>query len=219
VRAPFRLDMLDARHGYVLDANAELFKTANGGRRWSRIETTGANVAVAAAFGDRKHGYLTDNTGRILTTGDAGRTWSRQYPFYDASEKSRTLVAANSRNGAIALVEGTNRIFSTSTAGRIGRSSRLTIRTSASKVRRGTVVRVTGRLSPATGIEQVTVLARVVGARGGTKWVSQQRPVSATGTFSSPWRITATTEFIARWSGDASHDGDAAPRRIVKLRK
>lgn len=219
VRAPFKLEMLDAKYGYVLDANAELFKTTNGGRRWKRIETTGANTAVSMAFGDRKHGYLTDNTGRILATSDAGATWARQYPFYDAGEKSPALVAANSRTGALTLVDGSNKIFWTQSIGRIGKPSKLTIKPSATKVRSGTVVRVTGKLSPATGIEQVTVLARVVGARGGTKWVSQQRPVSATGTFTSPWKITATTEFIARWSGDASHDGDAAPIRIVKLRK
>lgn len=214
-----RLDMLDAKFGYLLDANAELFVTKNGGKRWSRIETTGANVAVSMAFGDKRHGYLTDNTGRVLATADGGATWARQYPFYDSTEKSNTLVAANSRLGAIALVPGTSKIFSTTTMGRIGKSSILTIKPSATKVRSGTIVRVTGKLSPATGIEQVTVLARVVGAKGGTKWVSQQRPVSATGTFTSPWKITATTVFIARWSGDASHDGDAAPIRIVKLRK
>ena len=63
------------------------------------------------------------------------------------------------------------------------------------------------------------MLARVVGAKGGTRWVPQERTVSATGTFTTSWRITATTEFIARWSGDAAHDGDAAPLKIVKLRK
>lgn len=214
-----QLDMLDAKNGFLLDDRAELFNTKNGGKRWKRIETTGANVAISMAFGDKKHGYLTDNTGRVLATADGGATWARQYPFYDSTEKSNTVVAATSRLGAITLVPGTNKIFSTTTMGRIGKSSILTIKPSATKVRSGTIVRVTGKLSPATGIEQVTVLARVVGAKGGTKWVSQQRPVSATGTFTSPWKITATTEFIARWSGDASHDGDAAPIKIVKLRK
>ena len=63
----------------------------------------------------------------------------------------------------------------------------------------------------------MAVLARVVDAKGGTRWMSQERTVSATGTFTTSWRITASTEFIARWSGDASHDGDAAPLKIVTL--
>jgi hypothetical protein len=63
------------------------------------------------------------------------------------------------------------------------------------------------------------VLARVVNAKGGTRWISQERTVSATGSFTTSWRLSAATEFVARWSGDAAHDGDAARLVVVKLRK
>lgn len=214
-----RLDMVDDRYGYLLDANAELFATKNGGRTWKRLETTGANTAESMAFGDRKHGYITDNTGRVLATADAGATWSRQYPFYDQTGKSVSLVATTRRLSATTLVVGTNRVFTTGTGGRIGSSSQLTLAPSASKVRKNTIVRVTGKLTPANGTERVAVLARVVNAKGGTRWISQERTVSATGTFTTSWKITASTEFIARWSGDAARDGDAAPLAVVKLRK
>jgi photosystem II stability/assembly factor-like uncharacterized protein len=214
-----RLDMLDAGNGFLLDSNAELYSTRNGGGSWSRIETTGANVAVSMAFGDRRHGYLTDNTGRVLATSDGGATWVRQYPFYDSSGASNVLVASSGRQNALTLVQGTNRVFSTSSGGRIGSSSLLTIAPSSARVRSGSLVRVTGRLTPATGTERVTVLARVVGARGGTRWTSLERTVSATGTFTTTWKITAPTQFIARWSGDAAHDGDAAPLKTVGLRR
>lgn len=214
-----RIDMVDAKYGYLLDSKAELFKTTNGGKSWKRIETTGANVAISMAFGDRKHGYLTDNSGRVLATSDGGATWSRQYPFFDSTSESNSLIAAPGRLSALSLVSGTNRVFSTTTGGRIGSSSQLTITPSAKRARKGTVVRITGKLTPATGTERVAVLARVVNAKGGTRWVSQERTVSATGTFTTSWRMSASTEFIARWSGDFSHDGDAAPLRIVKLRK
>lgn len=213
-----KLDMLNARTGYLLDSNAELFKTTSGGRRWNRVETTGANTAVSIAFGDSKHGYIGDATGRILATADGGATWSRQYPFFDTTAKSALSIVGVSKLRAVALVKGTDHIFSTKTGGRIGRSSRLTITPSASKVRRGTVVPVTGKLSPATGVERVAVLARIVGAKGGIEWVTQNVTVSASGTFTTKWKVTAPTVFIARWSGDASHDGDAAPRKIVRLR-
>jgi 2-phospho-L-lactate transferase/gluconeogenesis factor (CofD/UPF0052 family) len=171
------------------------------------------------AFGDRKHGYLTDNTGRVLATADGGATWARQYPFYDANATSFALLAAPSKLSALTLVEGTNRVFGTTTGGRIGSSSLLTISPSAPKARMNAVVRVTGKLTPATGSERVAVLARITNAKRGTRWVSQERTVSATGTFTTSWRITASTEFIARWSGDSAHDGDAAPLAVVKLRK
>lgn len=214
-----RLDMVDPRKGYLLDSRAELFVTNTGGRTWTRIETTGANVAVSMAFGDFNHGYLTDNTGRVLATADGGKTWSRQYPFFDSNLTSNSLVAATDKLSAMTLVAGTNRVFSTTLGGRIGSSSRLTITSSASKVRKGTVVRVTGTLTPANGTERVAVLARVVNAKGGTRWTPIDRTVSATGTFMTSWRISASTQFIARWSGDAARDGDAAPLTVVKLRK
>lgn len=214
-----KLDMVDPKYGFLLDSKAELFSTKTGGKKWKRVETTGANVASSMAFGDRRNGYLTDNTGRVLATADGGATWSRQYPFYDATANSISLIAAPARRSALTLVSGSNRVFGTTTGGRIGNSSRLTITPSAKSARKGTVVRVTGKLTPATGAERVAVLARVVNAKGGTRWVSQERTVSATGTFTTSWRMSATTEFIARWSGDSSHDGDAAPLRIVKLRK
>ncbi|MBJ7353467.1 MAG: hypothetical protein JHC98_01450 [Thermoleophilaceae bacterium] len=214
-----RLDMVDAKYGYLLDSKAELFATRNGARSWTRVETTGANVAESMAFGDRKHGYITDNTGRVLATNDAGATWSRQYPFYDQSGQSNSLVATARKLSATTLVVGTNRVFTSDTGGRIGSSSHLTLSSSAAKVRKGTIVRVTGKLTPAVGTERVAVLARVRNAKGGTRWISQERTVSSTGTFTTSWRITAATEFIARWSGDASHDGDAAPLVVVKLRK
>ncbi len=214
-----KLDMIDSKYGFLLDSKAELFSTRTGGKRWTRMETTGANVASSMAFGDIRHGYLTDNTGRVLATADGGATWARQYPFYDALANSISLVAAPGRLAALTLVSGTNRVFGTTTGGRIGNASQLTITPSAKAVRKGTIVRVTGKLTPATGTERVAVLARVVNAEGGTRWVTQERTVSATGTFTTSWRMSATTGFIARWSGDASRDGDAAPLRIVKLRK
>lgn len=214
-----KLDMVSARDGYLLDDDAEVFVTRTGGRKWQRLETTGANSAVSIAFGDRRHGYISDATGRILATSDAGATWSRQYPFFDASNQSPIELAGYSSRGAIALVSGTNRLYATQTAGRIGNSSVLTIKPATKRVRKGTVVPVTGKLTRATGVERVAVLARVIGAPGGTAWVTQNVTVSASGTFTTKWKITAPTEFIARWSGDAMRDGDAAPLKTVLLRR
>jgi photosystem II stability/assembly factor-like uncharacterized protein len=214
-----RLEMLSAKRGYLLDRRAELFATANGGRSWRRIETTGANSAVTMAFGDARHGYIGDASGRILATSDAGATWLRQYPFFDNSNKSPLSIVGLSRLGALALVRGGNRIFGTSSGGRIGQASTLTIKPSIKYAKRGTVVPVTGQLRPATGVERVSVLARVKSARGGTQWVTQNVTVSASGTFSTKWKITADTVLIARWSGDAAHDGDAAPLKIVRVRR
>jgi photosystem II stability/assembly factor-like uncharacterized protein len=214
-----KLDMISAKAGYLLDSKSELWFTKTRGKKWVRIETTGANYAYSMAFGDLKHGYLTDNAGRILYTADAGSTWSRQYPFYDAGGISAAEIAAPSATGAFLLVKNTNRLFATSSNGLISSPSALTIKSSSKKVRKNTVVKVTGKLSPALEGARVAVLARLAGAKGGVKWTTQERTVSASGTFSTSWRIKKPTIFIARWSGDSAHDGDAATGVRVIIRK
>lgn len=213
------LEMISARSGFLLDSHAELYVTRNGGRSWQRIETTGANTATSVAFGDTRHGYLGDASGRILATDDGGATWSRQYPFFDAGGTSPLMLSGLSRKGALGLVWNSDRIFSTTSGGRIGRSSKLTISPSVKSASPGSVIAVRGRLTPARGVERVAVLARIADAKAGTQWVTQNVTVSPSGTFSTRWKITRPTIFIARWSGDASHDGDAAPARVVKLRR
>jgi photosystem II stability/assembly factor-like uncharacterized protein len=213
------LDMISAKTGYLLDTRDELYVTRTGGKKWSRIETTGAGFANGIAFGDMTHGYITDDTGRILYTSDGAKTWSRQYPFYDKDGGSSQLIDAPSGASAFMLVVGTNRLFATANGGQIGNASTLTIKASSKKVKKNTVIKVTGKLSPNSGGERVTVLARQAGAKSGTGWVSQERTVAANGTFTTSWKIKKGTVFIARWSGDSARDGDGAPAISVKVKK
>lgn len=214
-----KLDMVSSKAGYVLDTRGELYFTRNAGKKWTRIETTGAGSVRDMAFGSVSVGYLTDWTGRVLRTLDSGKTWSRQYPFFDSGANSPLLIAAPSGRKAFMAVLDTNRLFVTDNAGTGGAPSTLTIKASSKRVRKGTTIKITGKLSPVNGGERVAVLARVSGAKGGTRWTTQERTVSANGTFTTSWRITKGTTFIARWSGSASHDGDGAPAVKVVLRK
>lgn len=213
------LDMISAKIGFALDTKSELWTTSTAGRKWTRVETTGSGFVSSMAFGDRLTGYLTSIDGRVLMTSNGGKTWSRQYPYYDGVNYYPMRIAAPSGKSAFVLVEGTNRVFATSSAGVFGEASKLTIKSSSKKVRKRTVVRVTGKLSPAAGGERVTVLARAIGAKSGTRWTSQERTVSASGTFTTSWRVTKPTIFIARWSGDAAHDGAAATAIRVVIRR
>lgn len=214
-----KLDMVSSKTGYLLDTRNELWYTGTAGRKWVRIETTGGGTLNSMAFSSRTQGYLSSPDGRVLATDDAGRTWSRQYPFFDSTQRSPMTLAAPADRSAFMLVNGTNRVFTTTSGGKIGQPSELTIRSSSRRVRKKTVIRVTGKLTPAAGGERVTVLARAVGAKPGTRWAAQERTVSAAGTFTTSWRITKPTIFVARWSGDSSRDGDAAPAVRVLVRR
>ncbi|MBK5229578.1 MAG: hypothetical protein JJE27_00230 [Thermoleophilia bacterium] len=213
-----QLDMISARSGYLLDGHGELWSTRTAGRKWTRIETTGTTYTDTIAFGNLAHGYLTDDSGRILYTSDAGRTWSRQYPFYFANGGVRMEIDAPSALTAYTLIAGSPRIFATTTGGTIGAPTALAIKPSASKVRKNSTIKVSGRLSPATGGERVSVVARVLNARDGTLWAAQEATVATNGSFTTRWKIKRPTIFIARWSGNAGHDGDAAKAVTVKLK-
>lgn len=217
-RSIAQLDMVSSKAGYVLDGRGELWATRTAGRKWKRVEYTGTTYADTMAFGDFAHGYLTDDSGRVLYTSDAGKTWSRQYPFYFANGGSNMLIEATSAKSAFIVLAYSSQIFATSTGGTIGNPTQLKIKPSARKVKRNTTIKVTGKLSPALGGERVSVVARPVGAKDGTSWTAQEVTVAANGSFTTRWKIKKPTVFIARWSGDAGHDGDAANAVTVKLK-
>jgi photosystem II stability/assembly factor-like uncharacterized protein len=212
------LDFADANHGFLTDQNGELWVTSNGGKKWLRDEDTGFNTIRSLALTDSKHGYIADGSGSVYVTADGGKTWSQQSPFLNKTPVS-TLLAVLSSKGAILVIPGTNRILATSTFGQIGTPSTLKIKSSKAKVKKNKEFTVSGTLSPAQGGEQVTVLERQTDAKGGTKWIKQTVTVSLGGTFTTTWKISKASVFVARWAGDATHDGDGADPVIVKLKK
>ncbi|MFY9488951.1 MAG: YCF48-related protein [Solirubrobacterales bacterium] len=214
-----QLDMVSPAVGYLLDTKGELWNTRTAGRKWTRVDTTGTTFTQTIAFSDARHGYLTDGTGRILYTADAGKTWSRQYPFYDANGGSLTLIDAPSGTNAFMLIAGSNRLFATGTGGTNGVASALSLKSSAKRIRRNSTVTISGKLSPAVGGERISIVARLAGAKSGTRWLAQEVTVAANGTFSTRWRLKKAYVFTARWSGDAGHDGDGAKPLIVAIKK
>ncbi|MFT4049755.1 MAG: YCF48-related protein [Solirubrobacterales bacterium] len=209
-------DFVDAKNGWIVDGSNELWVTTKGGTKWTRVETTGLDKITSMARTDGKHGYIADGSGSVLVTADGGKTWAQESPFLSAS-RIATTVAPLSAKGAILLVPNTNTILTTSTFGQIGSASKLTISTAKKSVKKNSEIRVSGKLSPSQGGEQVTVLARALDAKGGTHWVSQTATVSLGGTFTTTWKIGKATIFTATWAGDATHDGDGASALIVKL--
>lgn len=212
------LDFADAKNGFLTDKSGELWITKDGGKKWTRSETTGFNTIRSLALTDSKHGYIGDGSGSVYVTSDGGATWSQQSPFLNKNPVS-TLLAVLSSKGAILVIPGTNRILATSSFGQIGTPSTLKIKSSKVTVKKNTEFTVSGTLAPSQGGEQVTVLARQTDAKGGTKWVRQTATVSLGGTFTTTWKISRATIFVARWAGDATHDGDGANPITVKLKK
>jgi photosystem II stability/assembly factor-like uncharacterized protein len=214
-----RVDFLDARTGFWLGTDGRVFRTRDGGRRWTLLTGVGTDAADGMAFSSATRGSLTFDrfgdvttpSGFVLRTTDAGATW---HPQLVVSTPIPGDGIAAGRGGTDYLLGGTNGLLFTRTGGDAGRTSRLTLNPRG-RVRRPSTIAVTGRLSPARGNERVTVSALAPGSR---RWQHQTVRTAANGAFTTSWRVRrGTTTFVAQWAGDFRSAGDGSAPLAVRV--
>ena len=206
-----RYDWISPRIGYALVQGGRLYQTRNGGRTWRELPATGTSSGIEIAFSSLTQGYLTVprfgtvEGGFVLRTIDAGRTWR---PQLVNSGFVADVVAAGATDFALS---GPNRFFTTSGGGVAVRDSKLTLRPKRSRRaprrrgRRTATVQILGRLAPAEGGEEIVVASR---GRGG--WRRQVATAASNGSFTTTWRISGPTLFVAQWRGDDDRRGDGS---------
>jgi hypothetical protein len=166
------------------------------------------------AFTAANRGYLAVNSfgiqrgGFLLKTADGGQSWHPElvssHPLIRggiATSPAQTDFAADRAGG----------LFSTTSGGDQGAASSLKLRTASKLVKRGRTIHVNGKLSPAAGGEQVVVSARA--SKHG--WVHKVVQVASNGTFTTVWKVSRLTIFVAQWAGDADHAG--AGSRVLQV--
>jgi photosystem II stability/assembly factor-like uncharacterized protein len=200
------VDFVSSRRGWVLDAAGRVWSTTNRGRHWTQLVATGTLSAYGMAFNAANRGYLlidsfgTQRGGFVLKTSDGGRTW---HPQLLSSVPLADDGVATSTGQTDFAMDNSGRLFATTTGGDQGLASSLKLTTRKKKVRRGSNITVSGKLNPAAGGEQVVVSARAQ-SRG---WVHKVVQVASDGTFTTVWKLTRFTIFVAQWTGDADHEG------------
>jgi hypothetical protein len=69
-------------------------------------------------------------------------------------------------------------------------------------------VRINGTLSGAIGGEEIVISRR---ALGGGAWAHQRVVAGANrGSFTTTWKVTTSTVFVAQWSGDSGRPGQGS---------
>jgi photosystem II stability/assembly factor-like uncharacterized protein len=213
------VDFVDARTGYWLGNDARVFRTRDGGRRWTQLLGVGTSDAYGMAFSSPTRGYLVFNrfgdvttpSGFLLRTTDGGATWHPQ--FVVAAPIPGDGVAAG-RGGVDYLLGGESGLLSSRSGGDAGRMSTLTLNPRR-RVSRPATIAVTGRLSPARGNERVTVSALPPGS---SRWQHQTVRTAANGAFTTSWRVRrGTTTFVAQWAGDFRSTGDGSAPLAVRV--
>lgn len=209
-----RVDFVDQRVGYVQDGTSRLWRTANGGRTWTELPGTGTNRFDGLQFSSATSGYLVaqggfgdvPSAGILYRTTDGGKTFAPQVVSPTVIGPTG-LVAPG--GGSDYLLAGVADLFATTKGGVSGAASTLSITTKQKRYTKVTKITVTGKLTPATGTERVTVSRR---PEGSARWIAQTVKVAANGAFTTSWTVTRGANlFVAQWAGDFDSAGDGSP--------
>jgi photosystem II stability/assembly factor-like uncharacterized protein len=208
------VDFITGKRGFALDAQGKVWSTVNRGKHWTQLVATGTLSGYDLAFTAANRGYLAVNSfgiqrgGFLLKTSDGGNTWHPQLVSSHALTRNGIATSAAQTDFAMDTAGG---LFSTTTGGDQGAASSLKLSTKSKRVKRGRNIRVTGKLNPAAGGEQVVVSARA--SKHG--WVHKVVQAAANGTFTTVWKVSRFTIFVAQWAGDADHEG--AGSRVLQV--
>ena len=213
------LDFVDAKRGFVLDERDNgLWRTSDAGRTYRRLDGVGASVVDGMAFSSATAGYLvvtrfgdaTDEAGYLLRTTDGGATWRPQFVV------SKPIGGvATSGEATDYLLGGESDMLTTTTGGDAGTASSLKLTTPRRSLKRPGRIKVSGRLTPASGFERVTVSH----VRQGRYWDHTTVKAAANGSFSTSWRVRKGVHgFIAQWAGDFKSFGAGSRVLTVKVK-
>jgi photosystem II stability/assembly factor-like uncharacterized protein len=214
------VDFLDAKTGYFLAQGGALWRTANAGRKWARLLGVGTERAYGMAFSSKSKGYLVidrfgdtgQRSGTVLRTSDGGATW---HPQSVVSTPILGAGIAATSTGTDYLLGGQSSLLFTTSGGDAGKASALSITTKRRKLGKAAGITVTGRMSPGSSNQLVTVSYLPPGS---SHWQHRTAKTSSSGAYTTSWRVRrGANRFVAQWSGDFRSQGDGAGVLTVKV--
>ncbi len=225
-----------ATYGFLLDADGRIWLTQDGGARWKEILSAGTSEGIQLAFSDPDHGFLSvpgfgrdEGYAYVLRTDDGGVSWHPQ-EITVGSIPSDGILASSPLDASL-LVDSVSvtsapldrLLFTTSTGGDVaGPQENLSLSTPRRRFTKrklaaahDTVI-VNGTLTGALGGEEVVVSRRSL---SGGPWQHQEIVAGANGgSFTSSWRITASSVFVAQWAGASGRPGAGSTALTVTVR-
>jgi photosystem II stability/assembly factor-like uncharacterized protein len=216
------VDFVSCNRGFVLTRDGRLYRTRNRGRRWKELFGLGPNV-FDISFSSRNRGYAASNlVGRppgayVLRTFDGGLTWRPEFVHHDEIKAERPLVSVGGKSHAdtALLLAGDDSLFTT-VGGEVGRTSSLRLDAVKRRLRRPGPVKVSGRLAPAEGGEQVVLLVREAAE---PDWRQRTVTAASNGRFSTTWNVGRRSFVVAQWVGDDERAGDGSTPVEIRFRR
>ena len=213
-----RADFVTANTGFLRDSGGRLWKTTNGGKKWTEVQSVGSTDYYGMSFSSATSGYLVtsefgeaDELGYLLRTTDGGKTWAPQ--LVTNAEIKGYGIAAGATSYVLA---GTNSLLFSTTGGQAGKASTATLKASKTKLKKKARIQVTITVK---GAKQGDV-AVVSGRKSGGSWTPQQVELDRSGKATTSWNVTnGTTTFVGQWAGNEASAGDGSPPVTVKVGK
>ena len=211
------LDFTDKKHGWVMTGLGRVYRQTNG-KSWARVRSFGPGRVVELAFSGKKSGFVSLQAGPfavplIMRTDDGGLSWAPEL-LTSQEVAFGQLLATGPKSGYVDA--GGNQLLATSTGGRAGAASKLTLTTRKKTLRKAATITVSGQALAARGRRARGGL--MLNAKSGA-WKTQTVQVAASGRFSTAWRVTGTRSFVAQWTGDDERAGDASTPLTVAIKK
>jgi photosystem II stability/assembly factor-like uncharacterized protein len=216
------VDFVSRQVGYARMFDGRVFKTRNGGRKWTQLFGVGTGGSGVMSFGDAGDGFISAGAwgssaaqGWVMRTSDGGATWRPQL-IQNSPVAPKALVAMGPRT-AFAFDE-IGELFETTGGGDQGAVTSVNIRAAKTRLKKPATVKIIGNLRPSVVDAPVTVLVR--SAKSAAWRVVDVKAVSGSGTFTTAVKVRRTSYLVAQWPGDADHDGDGSvPIKIQVGRK
>jgi photosystem II stability/assembly factor-like uncharacterized protein len=217
-----RVDFVSAKVGYAVSTGGRVWKTTNGGKKWSELSAVGNNAITDVSFPDASNGYITiqefpgiEDNGAVLRTNDGGKTWR---PQLISAGPVTQVETPGGRNGF--ALSGASNLFTTTTGGDQARATEVTVAAKPSKLSKKGNVQLTVKVSPNVVGATVPLFQRVSGSSRWTEVdVDGGAITKGSSTYTVTVRVTKTTSFVAQWKGDADNNGDGSPVRTVTVKK
>ncbi|MGO9763388.1 MAG: hypothetical protein ACLP1Q_19220 [Solirubrobacteraceae bacterium] len=225
-----------ASSGFLLDTNGRIWLTHDSGAAWKEILSAGTSEGIQLAFSGPADGFLSvrrfgreEGDAYVLRTDNGGASWHPQE--ITAGSIPNDGILANSALDASLLIDGTSitnapldrLLFTTTTGGDVaGTQETLSLTTSRRRFTKHKLkaahntVTVNGTLTGAIGGEQIVVSRRNL---SGGPWQHQQVVAGANGgSFTTSWRISSSSVFVAQWAGASGRPGAGSAVLSVTVR-
>lgn len=218
-----KVDFVSGGKGYALMTDSRVFRTTSGGKTWTELKGVGNSTAYDLSFGDVRNGFLSVRAfgnspdrpvGWVMRTSDSGKTWRPQ--LVSPSPVAARGIATPAAATAFSL-GGPSDLFYTTTGGDQGTATAVTIKATRKTVTKTRAVKITGRLTPTVAGARIQISAR--NPKTNSWRLVDVATVSSTGTFTTSYRVSRTSQLVAQWRGDADHNGDGSPAITITKQK